>query len=115
MNGIKIGPMTLEFVIPCMVWDKGGLTKAQVFNYLKRIEITDKEFNDAWRFSYNMGFIREGDREKEEEKEVWRYRAQDMSNMERWIPQMWDVILGESLVKTYTYEISCRERDHDKF
>jgi len=114
----KVGPLSLELAIILMIRDKGTLTKQQVFDYLKKIEITNAEFVKAWKFGMDWGYIRYA-KPLDEEGKVWTFEVRNdygsFDYMDRYAPQVWDVLLDEGkFTTTLNIKVECRYRDEDK-
>ena len=116
---VKFGNISLEMTIQMILRDKGCLTKKQVRDYLKKIEITDFEFQKTWKICEDWGFIKCCNRVVENGKEVWTYEViegyTDLSWFDKYIPKMWDILLDEGKHTTTTIiKVTHRYRDENK-
>jgi len=117
---VKVGNISLDMTIQMILRDKGCLTKKQVKDYLRKVEITDEEFRRAWKCCEDWGFVKIANRFVENGKEVWTYEFRDDYNtttgwFDKFIPKMWDILLDEGKHTTTTIvKITHRYRDEDK-
>ena len=100
-----------------ILYDKGPLTKSEVFAYLRPIEVTDCEFDMAWKFADDLGMIRTDYTTDSNGKTIWRWKVDpyhDVSGFRRFISKMWDELLEPSPITTYSVKFTCKKRDIDR-
>jgi len=109
----KIGPFSLGMAIAMVLNDKGPMTKEQCFDIFKPLEITNREFDEAWKELRSWGQIYSDFTIDESGKDIYNFRA-DSPHMERYVPELWEHILGDTPKKKYTLELVCKEMHKDR-
>ena len=112
---VKIGVFTLFTAIPMVLYDKGPMTKAECFEIFKPLEITNSEFEEGWKSSRDLNIIRPDFRIDDDHNTIYKFRAEDeVGSMAKYIPKLWEAILGDSPVKNYQITITCKEMHKDR-
>lgn len=109
-----INHISLSLAIPMVLYDKGPLTKDECFGIFKRIEITNAEFDKAWKHNISWGQVHMYGITKKEGVEVPTYRADSyLHSVRHYLPDLYDGIYGESPIKEYKVIVRCGERYKD--
>jgi hypothetical protein len=102
-------------VIPMILHDKGSMSKEECFDLFKSLEVTNREFDEAWKWAKDFGYIRADYYTDYSGKAQYKYRAEySMINLSHYVPKLWEAILGDSPVKTYNIAITCKEMHKDR-
>lgn len=112
---IKIANFTLGFVIPLILQDKGPMTKEECFEIFKPLEITNREFDEAWKFDRDWGHIVPAFHSNDGGESIYDFRADyNISNYVQYLPRIWEGILGDSPIMEYTLKVTCKEMHKDR-
>jgi hypothetical protein len=91
------------------------MTKAECFDIFKPLEITNAEFEEAWKNNRDWGLIIPDFTIDDDHKTIYKFRAEPEAGiMSQYIPQLWEAILGDSPIKSYQITIICKEMHKDR-